>query len=82
MLYDMTTVNEWLLNDMVDSLADKYLKPCTCPIFTRNDDRLRRLFDFVRSYDADGLVYQSFAGCQVYERLSSLSSALTVTPMP
>ena len=67
MLYDMTAVDEWLLNDMVDSLADKYLKPCTCPIFTRNEDRRRRLLELARNFNVDGVVYQSFAGCQVYE---------------
>lgn len=67
MLYDMTAVDEWLLNDMVDSLADKYLKPCTCPIFTHNEDRIRRLLELARSFAVDGVVYQSFAGCQVYE---------------
>lgn len=67
MLYDMTSVDEWLINDMVDSLADKYLKPCTCPIFTNNDDRIRRLLDLSKSFAVDGVVYQSFAGCQVYE---------------
>lgn len=67
MLYDMTAVDEWRVNDMVDSLADKYLKPCTCPIFTRNDDRRRRLLDLVSDFNADGVVYQAFAGCQVYE---------------
>jgi len=67
MLYDMTAVDEWWVNDMVDSLADKYLKPCTCPIFTKNDDRKRRLLELVDQFNADGVVYQAFAGCQVYE---------------
>ena len=67
MLYDMTAVDEWRVNDMVDSLADKYLKPCSCPIFTRNEDRRRRLLDLVKEFKADGVVYQAFAGCQVYE---------------
>jgi benzoyl-CoA reductase/2-hydroxyglutaryl-CoA dehydratase subunit BcrC/BadD/HgdB len=67
MLYDMTAIDEWLLNDMVDSLADKYLKPCTCPIFTKNEDRRRRLLELVTKFSADGVVYQAFAGCQVYE---------------
>lgn len=67
MLYDMTAVDEWLVNDMVDSLADKYLKPCTCPIFTNNDDRRRRLVELARSFAVDGVVYQAFSGCQVYE---------------
>ncbi|TCJ15108.1 2-hydroxyacyl-CoA dehydratase [Parasulfuritortus cantonensis] len=67
MLYDMPVVDEWLVNHMVDSLADHYLKPCTCPIFTRNDDRCRRLLDLVRDFEADGVVYQAYSGCQVYE---------------
>ncbi len=67
MLYDMTAIDEWLVNDMVDSLADKYLKPCTCPIFTKNEDRRRRLLELVTKFSADGVVYQAFAGCQVYE---------------
>lgn len=67
MLYDMTAVDEWLLNDMVDGLADRYLKPCTCPIFTRNDDRQRRLLQLAADFNVDGVVYQAFAGCQVYE---------------
>lgn len=67
MLYDMTAVDEWRINDMIDSLADRYLKPCTCPIFTRNDDRKRRLLELAESFEADGVVYQAFSGCQVYE---------------
>ncbi|UCV14911.1 double-cubane-cluster-containing anaerobic reductase [Quatrionicoccus australiensis] len=83
MLYDMTAVDEWLLNDMVDSLADKYLKPCTCPIFTRNDDRLRRLLELASTFKADGVVYQSFAGCQVYEmEQRSVSDALNKAGIP
>ncbi len=64
---DMVSVDEWFLYDMVDAVADRYLKGCTCPIFTKNDDRKRRLEELVRSYRIDGVVYQSFAGCQVYE---------------
>lgn len=83
MLYDMTAVDEWLLNDMVDSLADKYLKPCTCPIFTNNEDRRRRLIELARSFAADGVVYQSFAGCQVYEmEQKSVAEALNREGIP
>lgn len=64
---DMVSVDEWFLYDMVDAIADRYLKGCTCPIFTRNDDRKRRLKELVETYNIDGVVYQSFAGCQVYE---------------
>ncbi|KIL99435.1 2-hydroxyglutaryl-CoA dehydratase D-component [Paramagnetospirillum magnetotacticum MS-1] len=83
MLYDMTAVDEWLVNDMVDSLADKYLKPCTCPIFTRNEDRQRRLLELAAKFSADGVVYQSFAGCQVYEmEQKSIADLLNAQGIP
>lgn len=67
MFNDMVSVDEWFLYDMVDSVADRYLKGCTCPIFTKNDDRKRRIIDLVKDYKAEGVIYQAFAGCQVYE---------------
>ncbi|DAB39920.1 MAG TPA: 2-hydroxyglutaryl-CoA dehydratase [Sulfurovum sp. UBA12169] len=67
MFNDRVSVDEWFLNDMIDSIADKYLKGCTCPIFSKNDDRIRRIVDLFKSYNADGVIYQAFAGCQVYE---------------
>jgi benzoyl-CoA reductase/2-hydroxyglutaryl-CoA dehydratase subunit BcrC/BadD/HgdB len=83
MLYDMTAVDEWRLYDMVDALADRYLKPCTCPIFTRNDDRRRRLLDLAESFAADGVVYQAFAGCHVYEmEQRSIAEALQARGVP
>ncbi len=67
MFNDRVAVDEWFVNDMLDSMADKYLKACTCPIFTKNDDRIRRIIELVKMYSADGVVYQAFAGCTVYE---------------
>ncbi len=67
LLNDMVSVDEWFMYDMVDSIADRYLKGCTCPIFTQNEDRKRRLKELIIDYDVEGVVYQSFAGCQVYE---------------
>ena len=67
MLYDAVTVDEWNLYDMVDAVADRYLKPCTCPIFTSDADRKRRLLEMAKEFQVDGVVYQTFAGCQVFE---------------
>lgn len=67
MFNDRVAVDEWFVNDMLDSLADKYLKACTCPVFSKNDDRIRRIIELVRSHNADGVIYQAFAGCTVYE---------------
>lgn len=83
MLYDMTAVDEWRLHDMVDALADKHLKPCTCPIFTNNLDRQRRLLELAESFNVDGVVYQAFSGCQVYEmEQSTIAAALSEKQIP
>ncbi len=67
MFNDMVSIDEWFVNEMIDSVADRYLKGCTCPIFTKNEDRKRKIIDLVKQYNADGVIYQAFAGCQVYE---------------
>lgn len=67
MFNDRVAVDEWFVNDILDSISDKYLKACTCPIFTKNHDRIRKIIELVNSFNADGVVCQSFAGCTVYE---------------
>ncbi|MCW9015029.1 MAG: double-cubane-cluster-containing anaerobic reductase [Gammaproteobacteria bacterium] len=83
MLYDMVSSDEWHLNAMVDGIADNYLKPCTCPIFTKNDDRKRKLLHMAKEFAAEGVVYQSFSGCQVYSmEQASITKALNDEDIP
>ena len=67
MLTDAVAVDEWFLYDMVPALADRYLKPSTCPNFTPNDDRIRKILLAMEDYQVDGVVYQTFTGCQLYD---------------
>lgn len=67
LLYDMVAFDEHHLYDMVPAVADRYLKPCTCPVFTSSEDRARKLLELAEHFSADGVVYQSFAGCMPYE---------------
>ena len=67
LLYDAVAVDEWNMYDMIPALADRYLKACTCPCFTPNGDRDRKLRSYIRDFRVDGVVYQSFSGCQLYE---------------
>ncbi|MBE0616796.1 MAG: 2-hydroxyacyl-CoA dehydratase, partial [Proteobacteria bacterium] len=53
--------------DMVPAVADRCLKPCTCPFFSPNGDRVRKLAALVERFAANGVVYQAFAGCHLYE---------------
>ncbi len=67
MLSDTVAVDEWFLYDMVPAIADRYLKPSTCPNFTPNDDRIRKILLAMKDYKVDGVVYQTFTGCQLYD---------------
>ena len=67
MLSDTVAVDEWFLFDMVPAVADRYLKPSTCPNFTPNDDRIRKIMQAIKDYQVDGVVYQTFSGCQLYD---------------
>ena len=67
MLSDTVAVDEWFLYDMVPAIADRYLKPSTCPNFTPNDDRSRKILLAMEDYKVDGVVYQTFTGCQLYD---------------
>ena len=67
LLYDAVSYDEESLIDMIPAIADRYLKPCTCPCLSPNNDRKRKLVQLVHDFKADGVVYQAFSGCLPYE---------------
>lgn len=67
LLYDAVSFDEDNLHDMVSAVADRHLKPCTCPCLTPNGDRKRKLLEMVKAYQVDGVVYQAYSGCLPYE---------------
>jgi len=67
LLYDSVAFDEEALYDMVPAIADRYLKPCTCPCYTPNNDRKRKIELMVKDFAADGVIYQAFSGCHLYE---------------
>jgi len=83
LLYDTVAVDEWNMYDMIPALADRYLKACTCPCFTPNLDRDRKILSYIKDFNVDGVVYQSFSGCQLYELESlRISKLLEKESMP
>lgn len=83
LLYDGVAYDEGTLNDMVPALADRYLKPCTCPCLTPNTDRNRKLVEMVKSHGVEGVVYQAFSGCMPYEmEQKQISNTLTAAGVP
>jgi benzoyl-CoA reductase/2-hydroxyglutaryl-CoA dehydratase subunit BcrC/BadD/HgdB len=83
LLYDAVAYDEKNLNDMVPALADRYLKPCTCPCLTPNTDRNRKLDEMVKSHNVEGVVYQAFSGCLPYEmEQKQISNTLNEAGVP
>jgi benzoyl-CoA reductase/2-hydroxyglutaryl-CoA dehydratase subunit BcrC/BadD/HgdB len=83
LLYDAVTFDEANLYDMIPAIADRYLKPCTCPCFVKNEDRKRKLLDMVKGFNVDGVVYQAFSGCSLYAmEYKSISAMLETEGIP
>jgi benzoyl-CoA reductase/2-hydroxyglutaryl-CoA dehydratase subunit BcrC/BadD/HgdB len=67
MLWDMACIDEPLLDEMLDALADRCLLPCTCPVFTDTEDRQARLLRMIRDYRIEGVVHHVLKGCHPYD---------------
>ena len=83
LLSDSVAYDEKGLNDMVPAIADRYLKPSTCPCLTPTSDRFRKLITMAREYAADGVIYQALSGCLPYEMEQKLvNQTLTEEGIP
>jgi benzoyl-CoA reductase/2-hydroxyglutaryl-CoA dehydratase subunit BcrC/BadD/HgdB len=76
LLYDTVYFDEPGLYDMIPAVADRYLKPCTCPCLAPNTDRERKLLDMAATFAVDGVIYQAFSGCHPYEMEQKRISAV------
>ena len=82
-LYDVPSFDEQGMYDILPAIADVYLKPCTCPCFVPNSERKDRILNLVESFDIDGVIYQAFSGCQLYEmEQKSLGNVLADKEIP
>lgn len=67
MFYDPAVAVESSFDGMMRALANRYLKPCTCPIFSDNRDRIFRIRQMIRETGAEGVIYHVLRGCLVYD---------------
>ena len=52
---------------LMRSLAIRALRPCPCPTFADNSQRLFRLRQMARDYHVEGVIYHVLRGCVVYD---------------
>ncbi len=63
--WDPIEVPHWTMEDMLLSIADRYLMN-TCACFTPNTARLIRLQGFVSDFNVQGVFYHILQACHIY----------------
>jgi len=63
---DLVEENGTTLDEMIDSLVDRYLK-IDCACFTPNHERLENIKAMVMDLNVDGVIHYSLMFCQPYE---------------
>ncbi len=66
-LTDPVAVCEDSLSGYYKALANRYVAPCSCPIFSENSQRIRRIDQMVKDHLIDGIIYHVLRGCLVYD---------------
>lgn len=66
-IYDPVSVVDAGFDGMIRAIADRYIKPCTCPVFADNAQRIFRIRQMVKTHQVQGIVYHVLRGCIVYD---------------
>ena len=66
-LYDPLTVTDRSFDGMMWALAGRYTRPCPCPTFTDNRQRVFRIKKMIKEHQIQGVIYHVLRGCLVYD---------------
>lgn len=66
-LYDPPVVIDESFDGMMRALANRYTKPCTCPVFVDNSQRIYRIKQMIKEHKVQGVIYHVLRGCLVYD---------------
>jgi benzoyl-CoA reductase/2-hydroxyglutaryl-CoA dehydratase subunit BcrC/BadD/HgdB len=75
--YNTVEVADWSMEAMLSAIADKYLLPTVCPVFSHSDDRIDRMLELVSQYKVHGVIYHLIRLCQCmdmeYSKMSNVA---------
>lgn len=66
-LYDPVVPVDMSFDGLLRALANRYIKACTCPIFSENRQRIDRVVHMVKESRVQGVIYHVLRGCLVYD---------------
>lgn len=64
-LNDPVIVDETNARELIRAVAERYFYPCTCPCFSPNDERIRRLKEAINRSLVEGVVFHTLRGCHL-----------------
>jgi len=64
-LSDPVVLEETGSSEVLRAVAERYFFPCTCACFSPNDDRIRRMEEYIRDFGVEGVVYHTLRGCHL-----------------
>ena len=66
-LWDPAVITDDSFDGMMRALANRALRPCPCPTFTDNSQRIYRLKQLIKENQIQGVIYHVLRGCIVYD---------------
>jgi benzoyl-CoA reductase/2-hydroxyglutaryl-CoA dehydratase subunit BcrC/BadD/HgdB len=66
-MWDPAVITDDSFDGMVRALANRALRPCPCPTFADNSQRLYRLKQLIKDNQIQGVIYHVLRGCLVYD---------------
>lgn len=66
-LYDPIAVSDNTFDGIMRAIANRAIRPCTCPTFCDTSTRIYRLKQMIKVNQVEGIVYHVLRGCLVYD---------------
>jgi benzoyl-CoA reductase/2-hydroxyglutaryl-CoA dehydratase subunit BcrC/BadD/HgdB len=65
--YDPVAACDGSMDGMMRALATRCIAPCSCPTFSANDQRIKRVRHMIQEHQVEGVIYHVLRGCLVYD---------------
>lgn len=66
-MWDPPVITDESFDGMIRALANRSVRPCPCPTFADNSQRLYRLKQLIKENQIQGVIYHVLRGCLVYD---------------
>ena len=64
---DPSVVVDESFDGILRALANQVIRPCSCPTFVNNRERVYRIRQMIKDYQIQGVIYHVLRGCLVYD---------------